>query len=374
MSGEGADIYAMDVIHLHKYVDSGTLENLQGYMDADPYFNREDYRRNVIEALSYKGGLWFLPMSYSFNYYSYDSKLVPSSVPSAEGFGAGRALSAQEIINLGISLYNGRNKIFNGYAYDMYGFGIFSQLLDESIKSFLDIEGKRANFADGGFSSLMESVKRYVDEGYIYRGITSETDIEKLMQEIMETGTERPLFLFNSYYSLIPQFQRASGIQPSFSSGEGDDDEIAGIQALSDGGVPFTNNQSFAINSQSKNKALAWAFIKFLLSEEMQLSTRMYGGFPLNNRAREEKTRLLFTGAFFGMNIEADLNDRQRKGIADYQAAVERLSDSINTFVIKDTIIAEMINSETRYYFDGSRTAQEAARVLQNKVDLYLNE
>jgi hypothetical protein len=33
-----------------------------------------------------------------------------------------------------------------------------------------------------------------------------------------------------------------------------------------------------------------------------------------------------------------------------------------------------MIAQEVQYYFGGSRTAEEVARVLQNKADLYLNE
>jgi hypothetical protein len=33
-----------------------------------------------------------------------------------------------------------------------------------------------------------------------------------------------------------------------------------------------------------------------------------------------------------------------------------------------------MIITEARYFFDGSRDADEAARIIQNKADLYLSE
>jgi multiple sugar transport system substrate-binding protein len=63
MSGRGADIYAMDVLPLHKYVESKTLENLEPYMNLDPGFYKLDYRQNILEALRYKNGTWFRPIA-----------------------------------------------------------------------------------------------------------------------------------------------------------------------------------------------------------------------------------------------------------------------------------------------------------------------
>jgi multiple sugar transport system substrate-binding protein len=157
------------------------------------------------------------------------------------------------------------------------------------------------------------------------------------------------------------------------SPGIDDDDEIAGIQANADGSVPFSFNQGFGINSQSKNKALAWAFIKFLLSKEMQLSTNLINtGLPLNNAARAEKAELAFSGTLAGPGTA--MNDQQRRAMENYKAAVESLSDSINCYVVQDTSLNDMIAQEVQYYFGGSRTADEVARVLQNKADLYLSE
>jgi multiple sugar transport system substrate-binding protein len=150
-------------------------------------------------------------------------------------------------------------------------------------------------------------------------------------------------------------------------------DEIAGIEANADGQIPFRFNQGFGINSQSNNKALAWAFLKFLLSKEMQLSTNLFSqGFPLNNEARLEKVELLFTVPF--ASAGATPNDRLRQAIENYRIAMETLSDSINCYIIADTSLNDMIAQEVQYFFNGSRSAEEVARVLQNKADLYLSE
>ena len=375
MSGAGADIYAMDIIPIYKFIESGTLENLERFMNEDSGFIKTDYRQNIIEALRYRNGIWFMPMCYDFTHYNYDAALIPES--AAAGFGTDKAWSSRELIDIGILFYGEKHKFFNTPAFSGDGDSpIFRQLLNENIRHFVNIETKRANFLDGEFVKLLETVKRYADEGIIPKGFTSLDDMEEIWRQITEANSERFFFKSGMSFDIMNQFYRKSGMESWGGGGYGgieDDDEIAGIRALNDGTVPFNDYYGFGINSQSKNKALAWAFLKFLLSEEMQLSVNMYIGYPLNNKAREERMELFYTGALWG--IPADiLNDRQRQGLQDYKATVEKLSDSINTFLIKDTNINDMIAAEVKYFFNGLRTADEVARVLQNKADLYLSE
>jgi multiple sugar transport system substrate-binding protein len=179
-------------------------------------------------------------------------------------------------------------------------------------------------------------------------------------------------------FSLVEQLSRGSGRRMRIMTGGNtggieDDDGIAGIEANANGGIPFSYSQAYGINAGSKNKALAWAFLKFLLTEEIQLSTALSPqGLPLNNRAREQKGELILSGAFMGGR--GALDEGQREALGAYNAAVEALSDRIDCFVIQDTALNDMIAAEARYFFNGSRTAEETARALQNKADLYLHE
>jgi hypothetical protein len=68
------------------------------------------------------------------------------------------------------------------------------------------------------------------------------------------------------------------------------------------------------------------------------------------------------------------LNDQQRRAQEEYKTTVETLSDRINTFTVQDTSLNDMITQEVQYFFGGSRNADEVARVLQNKTELYLSE
>jgi len=148
MSADGADIYAIDVLPLSKLINSGSLENLDHYMTLDPGFNKSDYKQNILEALRYKGGIWFMPLNYSFNYFKYDSALISSH--NAGSFGADKAFSAEELVNFGVPLFNGSSKLFNLTGGSG---GMVRQLLNEKYRSFVNMETGRANFIDGGFAS-----------------------------------------------------------------------------------------------------------------------------------------------------------------------------------------------------------------------------
>ncbi|MDR2483494.1 MAG: extracellular solute-binding protein [Treponema sp.] len=370
MSGTGADLYALDVLPLQKFVRNGTLENLEPYMTGDPAFKREDYRQNILEALSYQGGTWFLPLDYTFIYIAYDAALVPSS--AAARFGLGTVWNTGELFAIGEGLYNGRNKLFSATFS-----GMGEQLLNERMQDFVDLENKRANFTGGEFTALLNSLQGYGDKGYIPLD-PGRQDPEEMMRQAALQETDRYFFKLEGNFALFSHFTRGTGIQMRMAEGirsarsVDDDDEIAGIAANADGSVPLSYSTAFGINARSKNKALSWAFLKFLLSKESQLSTNLHPNtLPLHNQARAEKAELRFFSSPAGQRA---LSGQMRERMEQYNAAVEALSDKINRFTVRDSAIDDMIKAEMRYFLNGSRSAEEVARGLQNKADLYLNE
>ncbi|MDR0400329.1 MAG: extracellular solute-binding protein [Treponema sp.] len=378
MSGEGADIYAADILPFHTYAESGQLENLAVYMAGDPAWRDADFRANIIEAAKFRGGLWFMPADYGFNYFAYDTVLLPER----GDFGEKSAFTVEALADRAKPRFEGGAKIFNAYDYvpgSSRGPGdMFSQLLLEYYPSLVDLENKKANFNDGTFAKILDLVKEYADAGYIPRSAASgpgePPPTAPLAAPAAARETDRYFFKLNNNFSLAAQFQRGSGRRLTLrSAGSGggitDDDAIAGIRANRDGGVPFHFSRAFGINRNSKNKGTAWEFLKFLLSDEVQGSLPP-ADLPLNNRAREEKAARLLSGPSLGREPD----ERMREAAGRYNAAVEALSDQINRYVPQDTVINDMIASEAAYFFRGTRTARETAAVLQNRVNLYLHE
>jgi len=379
MSGQGADIFAMDIIPLQKFIESGNLENLEDYMTLDPAFNKSEYRQNILDASKYLNGMWFLPVDYLFNYFAYDSTLVPAGI--AANFGAGKAWSTDDLFKTGVPLYDGSYKLFNATDFDRGLNGMFYQMFNENYEKFVNLKEGRANFQDGAFANLLETVRDYGQKGYIPRAITGEQSAGRVMQMMsIDAPRDRFFFKLNSQFSLLTQYLRSTnrmimmGSAGNVMSNE-DDDLVAGIQANADGSVPYRYNLAFGINSGSKNKETAWAFIKFLLSKEMQLSTNLnMTGLPLNNEARAQKAETVFSGLLGPAGMESALNEQNSLLLREYLSVMESLSDLINSYSVRDRYITDLTAQDIQFYIDGSRSAQETARVLQNKADLYLSE
>ncbi|MCL2167192.1 MAG: extracellular solute-binding protein, partial [Clostridiales bacterium] len=395
MSGTGADILAADILPMYQFAESGQLTDLGALMEADPDFKLSDYRTNILEALRYQGGLWYLPLDYAFDYFTYDSSLIRDSDVD---FGPGSAWSSTELLDLAAPLFDGSAKIFNQSGYSRAGgstmgmtSGVFARLLKEQYSSLIDLANRQAYFTNGLFAQMLESVKTYERLGYISESVTAQMDAGSMMRgDGPSLPTERFFFKPKNNFSLQQEFTRdlAHRTNVMMTGGGGslqgieDDDAIAGIEADAKGQTPFTFQYGYAMNAAGKNQQTAWAFLKFLLSEEMQLSTNLNMlSLPLHNEARAQKAELAMTGAFGGPGAGnggtpgvMELDDAQREALRRCVEATEQLSDRIDTYTIRDNTIDAMIQAEVQYFFDGIKSADEVAAALQNKVELYLNE
>ncbi|MCL2121618.1 MAG: extracellular solute-binding protein [Clostridiales bacterium] len=396
MSGTGADILAADVLPMYQFAESGQLMDLGALMEADPDFDLSAYRTNIWEALRYKGSLWYLPLDYAFDYFTYDRSLIRESDVD---FGPSSAWSSTELLDLAAPLFDGSAKIFNQSGYSRAGgssmgmtSGVFARLLKEQYSSLIDLANRQAYFTNGLFTQMLESVKTYERLGYINESVSAQMDAGSMMRgNGPSLPTERFFFKPKNNFSLQQEFTRDLGQRTNvmmMTAGGGslqgieDDDAIAGIEADAKGQTPFTFQYGYAMNAASKNQQTAWAFLKFLLSEEMQLSTNLNMlSLPLHNEARAQKAELVLTGAFAGLGAEGGgapgvmaLDDAQREALRLCREATEQLSDQINSYTIRDNTIDAMIQAEVQYFFDGVKSADEVATALQNKVELYLNE
>jgi multiple sugar transport system substrate-binding protein len=189
------------------------------------------------------------------------------------------------------------------------------------------------------------------------------------------------LYLFMQYVKEV----RGYFHEPVF--GNPGDDVIAGIRADYNGNVPFSMaHNTYAINSNSKNKRLAWEFIKFMSGEEVQSLLMPMGAISINRNALEASKKEFFsmTGyAVFPENYTIDVTAIDYSatviayGAIDYDAYMAQLNefaDKINTQTIHDTAIDQFIDEEVTAYFDGKKSAKEAAQAIQNKANLYLSE
>lgn len=412
MSGEGADILAMDILPYYKYADSGQLEDLQKYMDADDSFQLEEYRKNIIEALKYNGGQYVMPMDYIFDYIAYDSSLFTEE--EQQNFVNDYTFTYDQLIKSAEGPFQRANaetttpkRMFGASAFSSMQPGMFNEMMQLDIGTFLDMESRTANLTDGRFTELLESLRAYDQNGYFLPSTDSSKSRELSIENFAKQREEQLFYKLKSHFSLLTEALEKAGATKvmvsigSMSNGNEDHDKALGLLNNENQEVPFTYTQAYGINANSDNKALAWAFLKYLMSEEMQASVDVGRfGLPVNNAARLEKAKMDITGVSFqkGMlaaaqsqngkqdaasnqdkeqnqNVEStELTKSQQAALDQYVKTIEDFSDLLNYCPIQDETVKRMISEEVAHYFDGSKTAEEVAENLENKIELYLNE
>ncbi|WP_186429608.1 ABC transporter substrate-binding protein [Clostridium sp. BSD9I1] len=379
MTGKGADVLAMDILPYYKYAENGQIEDLSLYMEQDKAFNKDNYRKNILDAVSYKGGQYIFPLDYSFDFISYDKTLL--NPKDQNNFNPYDGYTYDQLAEIGKSSfdeYNSKNsanpiKMFSLSSGSAGTSSIFNQLFNLKYDDFVDIENRTANFNNEEFINILEKSKEYEKKGYL------NLSAQKSMADISKKNASKEnIYKTVKDAMLLQAFDDSKtnkGVINVGGSGIfGNNDAIAGILKNDENEVIFDFSQAYALNSNSDNKKTAWEFIKFLASEEMQTSFYLTGR-PINNKASEEKSKQQVTGELYSPDkATPKLNEKQTKTFNNLMNAVNKYSDMLNKYMLQDTVINQIIKSEVKYFFDGSKTAKEVSEIVQSKVELYLNE
>ena len=377
IGGRGPDILAMDVLPCHRYADAGLLEDLRVFMDADENFHMNAYRRNIFESTRYKGGQYFLPLDFDFRYVVFDKDKL--SAETALVLRSKDKFTYPELIGLIREQFAADGS--DARVIDLGGdeARAFRTIWQLDYNKYVDLTDKNVHFTDSGFAGMLLEFDRQRRSGYFQPVFAT------LAEEVQDSMDNQDLYYFQyqpAYYLKLMFIPTDGGYRRDWPA-HPDPDEIAGLLTNEDGGAVFRSFQSYAINANSQNKALAWAFLKFMLSEEMQQSTDLLG-LPVNNAAFTDRAGLglvRMPNYVFGegdsYTMEGFLENPDEKYIEAYQDYLSRLNvfvDALDEYSVADETISRMITDEAALFFNGSKSAEDVAAVLQNKVRLYLDE
>lgn len=367
MSGKGPDVLAMDVLPFHKYAESGYLEDLRSFMEADETFDMSGYQRNIIEGTRYKSGQYLIPLGYRFFFITLDKSRVNGATAAA--LREKGKFTYWELTDAVRDQFMGDESGAMVIDFQEGASRAARRLFISNYRTYVDLENKKARFADGDFAQMLSKIERQRADSYFDPEFNSQADWVEYL-----SGSDRHYYfqyqldmLMGWIFAERPDIAEQSGFTyPSA-------DEIAGILVNDEGQAEFTYTQAYGMNANSKNKTLAWAFIKFLMSEEMQKSLSLWG-FPINKEAFGDYTKGFFADGIAGDGVR---EITIKENIDAYRAYIERLDGFISDlsyYAITDRVIDNMFVDEVGLFLKGSKSAEETAAALQNKAQLYLNE
>lgn len=341
LTGKGPDILC-GIYPATAYITKGAFLDLNQMINGDSEFNMEDYNEAVIEGSKYGDGLYIMPIIYSKQFCIGNKKLLEDNNLKIDIEWTWRDL--YEIM--------GKVKSKGIYAAPQYPDKyILYEMFRNSLNYFIDREKKEARFDAKEFRETLKLLKA-ISNGNFDHPEAKPYPKNGRNLEIIQNNT---LFYSNFY---LGRYDFAHVLSP-----------YSETLLLPWPKPEYGNTEVFfaynaAINSKSEYKDEAWKFIKHLLSEDIQF----YIGeddFTVNKKAGE---RLL----------EVQLEQLKKRGYDAY-ANLQAFKD-INNSLNKNEALQvpdELFNTiweEIDLYLSGSKNEEETIKVVQSKVELYLNE
>ncbi|MCL1975002.1 MAG: extracellular solute-binding protein [Firmicutes bacterium] len=352
LSGTAADIMDAMIFEEEKLSDNGLLADIYPLMKNDPDFKEKDYFMNVIDAMAYKGKLIIFPACWSYN------TIGVNNLFSAELI---KRFAAYETISYGqlYDLYNSSEE--TGGRSLCENIDLISAVI-ENANSFIDLESKQCYFNTPEFIDFICNAKNCTSPRKAADGELGLRFGPKLYRADQEYYAKQ--YLFADAASTIPFFFFPYLEEEVFTHY-----------------IPITNKQGkilqyctkrLCINEASKNKGLAWEFIKFLTTP--QANENIYQpSFSVNRELY--KTSI-------SSNIAEFVDDWRKMGLeiaGETAGVVEEVMVKLavyndmpmeNTRIVQYDIIVDLLTS----FYNDVLTAEQAASELQNRFSLILME
>ncbi|MCL2568171.1 MAG: hypothetical protein FWE12_01880 [Oscillospiraceae bacterium] len=365
-SGGGPDIILGDSRILGTAVERGFLADLYPFLDADPELRRSDFFQNILSAMEMPDGT--LPLiSNSFS--------IQTMVGMAENVDHIHSWTLAALLEL-----------LDQTADEDMPYILGEWLTGDSFLStillfgdaFINWTERRVNLENEEFLHLLEIVRRLPDNrnfgggggGFILTGHVTAYERMQRGEQLLDMATlSNPLHL--QVYTATLGEVIALGV-PTPDGG-------AHLVQISDG---------LGINAASPHQEEAWTFIRQFLLADAPLNRIWGNAFPLRIDQYEEVVATAMQPEFFINEYGEEIE--QPRGMVSFggsgfmvslYAMTAAEANSLRTIVESanrmgrfDETVMDMVTEELLPFLAGDRSAADTARILQNRIQTYMNE
>lgn len=362
--GEGPDIIRIEPIlfsSANKTANSGLFYDLNKLIKKDKDFKLSDYNNKVLESGVFDGKRYFIPLGYSFNAFFTKGDALKDNGFTTEGDGWTLANFADEAYS-----YTQKNKDKRKF-FMVTTYLPLSQVIQISGLNFINFKDKKATFESPEFIDLLNIYKKLnttvqSTKKLTMSGTYGDDSFEKTTQ-CPEFENDSALIMHNRV--LYPMWFRDTINKKT--------NVYLFPQYTSKKSITLEPMLSLAINAKCEYKDEAYEFIKMLLSEDYQSVKGMKRDFPylpVNNNAYLNNV-IYYIGNLKGQAADNVYDIEKRKMQVKKQL---KEIDSISRCDSIDPMVYAIMDGETKAFIDGKKTAQQTAKIIQDKIMLYLNE
>ncbi|MCM3747039.1 ABC transporter substrate-binding protein [Paenibacillus pasadenensis] len=331
MNGNASDLIAVDILAYNKYADKKLLVDFNEYMNEANGFKPENYYMNIFDAMKHNGGLYALPLSVTTDLWFADKARIKDANLNPDSW---TWEQFDQIVEEGES---GGGPVIAVERPDLF----FLDRVKGELDRYLNAGERKAAFDSPEFIQLLEQIKAY-PKGQYSSGKIKETFYPYLKLTVPQMITFGHVILDH------PQIMAP----PAPDAGDG---------------RAFKSDLLLALNNKSKVKKEAWAFLQFLLSEKIQGLQGPDGlsGLSVNKQVMEARLAEL---------QEGKKETGYKKPTAEEAQLLSDLMPQLKRFGGMDSKIEAILTDEANSFFKGEQSAEDAAKAIQNKITLYLEE
>ncbi|MBP5745834.1 MAG: extracellular solute-binding protein [Lachnospiraceae bacterium] len=356
LAGTMPDIMLLNTsMDISNYFAKGAFEPLDSYMENDSEFDRSDYMENVLKAMTFDGKLYCITPTFTVN-----------TLVGKKSVVGDKNLSLTELENVAKDL--GDNvKVFSS---DTTKEQFIRNVMYYDKDEFIDMTTGEVKFDSPEFIKVLE----FTDNLPITPPDYEEDNWEEYEAEFR---LNRALVMTMGLYD----FRDSMSYYRTVMFGE----ELGyiGFPTANGSGNTIGFDNALAISADSQYKDGAWEFIRTYISDDFQ--DKITYGFPINKAALKKRGQEATKPQTYidengkeqvvkesywldGKEVEVDPPTQ-----ADIDAFIGVL-ETADSLVNYNESITNIILEEASGYFDGQKSAEDVAKVIQSKVQIYVNE
>ncbi|NLV33670.1 MAG: extracellular solute-binding protein [Clostridiaceae bacterium] len=343
------------------YVSKGLFYDLYKLMEKDENFNKEDYFTNVLDVLSVNGKLYSISPSFTVNTVAIKSKFVN---PGATGWTMGELQALLTKLPPETVTFLSENRA-----------GVMNIAMNLSLGQFIDKDTGKCYFDSQDFIDILKFAKTF-DEKSFWDNIDYENLPPDFWDKYNKSYEEDRAIL--NYMTLSSFYQLTDMRDYTFK----DDITFIGFPNSKREGSAISVYSRIAISSKSKLINGSWEFVKTFLSDKYQESLKYE--WPLKISAFDKMGQKAIKGEDNGgiiRPLKEEYNDIMPYPTPEVSRITEEDVKYIKSFIQRVTTlqtyepgVLEIIEEEAKMYYAGNKTAEETARIIQSRVQIYISE
>jgi multiple sugar transport system substrate-binding protein len=322
MSGEGPDIIGSKHIPFISYARRGMFENLYDYIEKEPEFKELCYE-NILKATEIDGKLFQLPRNFTVNMVQKYPPYIDVLAPYLKNDYTFKMSQIVDIFNE----IKPQMPETSELEYPAAWFGV-NDFVQNNLGRFYDYANKYVNFGE----DFINEARKFEPYNWL--------EVEYEMG-----ATINPKCLFWGYG------QSTSVISSLFIP------EKQGTQCLAltdeDGNI-IASVDLYSINSNSKNKELAWEFLKYLFTTQTNFGA-------MANR------KIISEWSETHQNLDQETIDR-------VTLRTNEMMESIHIIERPDPFVYQILDAAFADYKIGVINLEQLTARLQEKLEIYVNQ